>query len=390
MKSMLLKRNIFYFVCLLGLLFSCNSENISEQELRYFEDYESPPGAWTLINLKGEQLVKPIYDNIRDPKNQLVPVNYKGKWGLITLSGEVVIPHRYKELMHSENEEVLAKTFEDQYLRLTYEGKILDTLDFSFVSTFVNGLARACTNGSCGILNKRKEWIIPPKYTAINDFENDMVLADDSEGKVLLDQSGQELIKDTDVFWISSQYLATFNVSEGYKIYNVKQGIATMELAGIDELIVGNEEHCYIKFQDKGYFYMLHSKKRMPCASHLLNYVGHGLWSFLDESKVGLISSNSDEILQPHFDLIYPFEDGFSVVALNDRWGYIDTLGNTAIPLHGRLAFGFHKGFARIIYGNSIAIIDDKARMVWEGSTKYLEVKRPINGIARAQLNYYK
>ena len=59
-------------------------------------------------------------------------------------------------------------------------------------------------------------------------------------------------------------------------------------------------------------------------------------WDFID--KTGNI------IIEPTFDWVKPFSEGFAVIKVGDKWGYIDQKGKYLAKQQFRFAYDFSEG----------------------------------------------
>jgi hypothetical protein len=71
--------------------------------IRFFKNGFAPVKVnerWGFVDLNGEEVVKPVFDNVKNFENGFFEVKQKGMWGIIDLRGDTIIPFIYDELKH--------------------------------------------------------------------------------------------------------------------------------------------------------------------------------------------------------------------------------------------------------------------------------------------------
>lgn len=185
----------------------------------------STDGGWTIINNKGQQLVKfggipgPIYSDL---DYELIRHQLKGKWGFINRKGEIVIDYKYKD----------TKDFSEGLAPIKVRGKwgfideknnIIIKPIFDNVNLFHNEVAGFELKGKWGFINKKGEIIIDAKYTSVYDFSEELCavnnfdydMANGSWASEVIDKKGNVIFKGE--FYNFNQYKnGIANYWEGY------------------------------------------------------------------------------------------------------------------------------------------------------------------------------
>jgi hypothetical protein len=92
------------------------------------------------------------------------------------------------------------------------------------------------------------------------------------------------------------------------------------------------------------------------------------------ENRWGLYDGQGRAILQPKYDDVRPFSEGFAAVnvgAQNDhglvrggKWGYVNRQGDLVIPVQYDFAREFSQGLARVGAGKSVKFLDKTGKVV--------------------------
>lgn len=189
----------------------------------------------------------------------------------------------------------------------TIDGKRMTGLNFDFIDSFNEGLARVAIHGhGYGFVDENLNLVIPMKYNAAGNFNDGKALARRDDKWILLDKSGRELELGRGS---SNKYQEICNYSEGMC------RVSTLKL----------------RFMDLAY----HSDYDSIA----------GTWGFLNES--------GKEVIPPQYIYANDFNDGIAIVAKGnwtidpkwdneycqgrywrdeELWGAIDKDGNEVIP----------------------------------------------------------
>jgi len=81
------------------------------------------------------------------------------------------------------------------------------------------------------------------------------------------------------------------------------------------------------------------------------------LWGFYDINK-------KCESIEPKYDAVRPFSEGFAAVKMGDKWGYINKQGEMVIACSFKQAYDFHEGLAFVNTDESYSIIDKQGNFV--------------------------
>ncbi len=89
------------------------------------------------------------------------------------------------------------------------------------------------------------------------------------------------------------------------------------------------------------------------------------------EDKWGFMDTIGNLVIEAKYDDVGPFSEGLAAVNLNGKWGYVDHSGAMVIQPIFRSAWAFHEGFARVTPFDQPALFIDKSGkpMLSEGWT---------------------
>ncbi len=200
----------------------------------------------------------------------LALVNRNGKYGYLNTKGEIAIPYQFD---HADqfSEDLASVKLDDKYGFIDKRGEIVIAYQFQNTGSFYNSIARVKKNGLYGFIDKRGKIIIDFKFNNAYDF------------------------------WSKSIVCVLTNDGWGF----------TDRCGDIIRI-------CYYKEV------MMHTKDGMFRVGNRDKYAN---------SKYGLVNNEGQEIVSCKFDDAEFFSEGFAAVKRDKKWGFINTLGDIAIPL---------------------------------------------------------
>jgi hypothetical protein len=96
------------------------------------------------------------------------------------------------------------------------------------------------------------------------------------------------------------------------------------------------------------FFICLMVSASISCAQQKDTKESSGLFPIIQNGKVGYINKKGEIVINPQFDLAFPFSEGMAAVRSGERWGYIDKTGKIVINPQFDLAFPFSEGKALV------------------------------------------
>jgi WG containing repeat len=139
-------------------------------------------GKWGFINLKGNVISTPKYD---DPgilqydsdtlgavyKQSFIIVKSKDKYGVMNVSGKETIPPKY-EVIRDLKDGLMFYAIHNKVGLIGKSGKEITLPKYDDITDFSEGLATISISGKKGLINSIGKEIVPPKYDQIGAFHN--------------------------------------------------------------------------------------------------------------------------------------------------------------------------------------------------------------------------
>lgn len=180
-------------------------------------------GKVGFINRKGEEVIKPSYDDAGNFSNGHVSVLKDQKVGVINKSGEVVIPFDYEDigafsdgvtfykksgmygLMDTTGKKITEPTFEGlgnvsegllAFLKdkkigfINTKGEVVIQPQFDFANPFSEGLAMVAVGNKAGFIDKQGNTVIPCTYDNAESFRDGCALVVVNGAHSLIDKKG--------------------------------------------------------------------------------------------------------------------------------------------------------------------------------------------------------
>ncbi len=137
---------------------------------------------WGFIDLKGNVVVSPEFDEVLPFSDGLAAVRRGKKWGYIDKSGELVIAAKFTHAYSFEDGRAPVETWgtwsfgdfsEDRAVFIDKKGDIVLRGKFWVVRPFSEGLAAVASedsHGKYGYMNTAGQMVIAPRYTNVGEF----------------------------------------------------------------------------------------------------------------------------------------------------------------------------------------------------------------------------
>lgn len=326
------------------VLSGCNLFDSSvDYNLSLIPFQEKEDGDWGFINLKGEVIIKPDYENrpsIFRNGYSLVKTR-KGFYDYINTDGKLM----EQELKNASifNEGLACVVEENQPISyLNTDMKIVFTLDkeIELAGLFSQGLAKVKkSDGKWGFIDKTGKVVIDAKYDYVESFSEELALVmkyNDENIKQygFINKRGEVIIKIDDKYEILSSF------SEGLAAYSDGDGWGFINKTG-EKIIKANDEwenvtafcNGYSSFKednewglvDKEGNQIIRNKYKYPLKFY------NDLALIIDNDKIGFINLERDEVIEPEFDEIgLPFLTNTAIVKDGSDYIFIGKDGKPA------------------------------------------------------------
>ena len=357
----------------------------------------SENGKWGYIDVSGNMIIAPQYDEVRDFREGMAAVMVDDLWGFINTSGETVVPLEYEFVY--DYSEGLAKV--SHRGRIGYyvdkTGKIIEikaSEDCFDWGSFHEGLVKVKFEYSGSLRNESfvnksgKE--VTDRYSIVKDFSEGLARVENySEDTTsfftnsmhgYIDKSGNQVI--------DLKYYNACDFSEGLAAVSISNTYGYDERWGfIDKN--GNEVISF-QFDAAGDF-------SEGLAAIAMTDGEDGIsWGFINKLGVNVIA--------PEYIYVCSFHEGLACVRSrsNEKWGFIDPSGNVVVDFQYDGASGFRGGLALVAMDDyNMGYIDKTGKLVYSfklegGMTSYrvisdLKVRTilDMDGDVRWHYDYY-
>lgn len=206
------------------------------------------------------------------------------------------------------------------------EGKIICYPKYDIISNFYNDFAKVGLNGKFGLINKKGEEVISPSFDELTFFTKGLFYFKMEHMYGVIRENGQVLI--------APKYETLQLSNNNNLVYFDGENIGLVNQEGLEIPIfkhIKNYSHAILTypkifFKDNNYY----------MGYPLLEY-SEGLTTSFQESNgvisYGFINEKFISVIQPQYDWVQPFKNGFASVVKNNKWGVIDRNNNIIIPI---------------------------------------------------------
>lgn len=301
-------------------------------------------GKWGLIDNKGNEITRFIYDNISSDFLDGYSVMLNNKFGIIDVNGKEIIPNIY--------EDIYSVSFNNN-----------EENDFNkYKSLFYNDIIAVKLNNKWGYLNRNNINITPIIYDTIKNFNEEVAIV----GKYIFFGKRKKLM-----YGLVNKNGKEITSLSYDNIVDYNGGIAAVEITEYFEVNKNNRkegEEAKITFTKIDY--------------SSINY----------DEKIDLLYCQSGKVEDDKYIAKSKY------IAIR-KWGYIDNNGKIIIPIQYAEAYNFVDGIAKICnakltysseYGyvylssHKYRLINNKGESV---SKEYEDIRVLRNGFARVKQN---
>ncbi len=384
-------KSISYILIIFTFLFlsSCKNEpkildESSSIEDIYFSDYEAPDEKWGYMDMSGETVIKPKYDDVRDMKSNITAANLNGRWGYIDQSGKTVIDFIYKQVLdfNEEEDRAVVQDFSNNWILIDVDNKIIVSLEYQDYKSFSGSYCPVAYAGQWGLIDRDGNEIIKPAYGSIKIIgESCIVKRDDKYGIIAID--GKELMPfDYDRIDVNDNSILRVKSKGQYGFYDMN----TYQKISPEYANASKMEDGYFVVNDKSGKCTIINKQFktvIEIEADKVEYANENLWKYKRNGLWGLIDISGNQITPPKYELMNKFQEGYILYSVDDKWGYIDTKGEVFIPAELPLAWDFKDGLARVFHSKGVGFFNkDKVLVI---DKRIFEVRDFYNGLARYQ-----
>ena len=339
-------------------------------------------GKYGFIDHTGKIVIEAKYDFAANViRDNLIYVSANGNYGFIDTNGKVVIEPRFKAALWFSEGLALVQNHEDEWGYIDHQGE----LKIPFMKydnqpwDFAEGLACVKTGGKWGYIDAKGDLSIKPSFETTRNFSCAYAVVNPQDGYGFIDRSGH--------LCTSEYYDECHDFSEGFArvIKNGKSGYCgsdCMLAIGIQyewgrDFVEGfacvnkKGKVFYIDTNDRGInekLTAMNADKVEDCM--LILEFSEGLAPIKIDNKWGFIDKVGDIAIKPFADFVDNFSDNAAFFRCKDRSGFIDNKGTVIVSLHSQsktiLLPGFYNGICGIKEADDTwAYINKKGDCIW-------------------------
>jgi KWG Leptospira. len=265
---------------------------------------------WGLVNKNGKEIISPKYEGVCPFVGGFSAVMVGEKWGIIDKSGKEIIPIKYDGI----------GVYKPQGNNYPFKDIPCDDLE----DLVREGLIAIKVGDKYGFVDKSGKVVISPKYDAVIPFVGG-IAAVKRDGKWgFVDKTGKEIVPPTYEYpVIDYDYLKL-----GYLPVVEKAGKYSTPFGGEYDFLVHVDSNLFLA--KKGDKWGLIDKKNREVLSFKYDDLSHlhkDLFVYSERGKYGVISLKRGVIVQPRYDKIFYAGEGIIGLVLNNKVGFMDTLG---------------------------------------------------------------
>jgi hypothetical protein len=362
----------YYHLLLLLAFFSCGDDKKDAQvsnEEAYFEDYDSPRDKWGYIDTTGVLVIDKKYDDLRPFKNGLAMANYEGKWGFIDKKGFEVIPFKYRSTFPFKDGLARIQNFDKKYGFIDKSGATVIPDTMGLVYDFNSERARAKKGDIYGYVNTKGKWVIEPQFKKCSNFVNGharvyqfgkaALIGTDGKFKIPYEDGNDKLFStESNVIRAKKGKMYRYYSLKNYKIVkdNVLNGIDFVDNLAALEKEEGEWDIVDINF-----------RKKFSVDADKVKYGGNGNWIIVKDKKYKLFNSKGKEQTTNDYDMIFAFNEGIAPFEKNEKWGYMNEMGEELMPAVLPLAWEFKEGYARVLSNGIVYMNKNMEYLVRKG-----------------------
>lgn len=266
------------------------------------------------------------------------PVEQNGLWGFIDNKGNLKINPEY-DWVEPFKENIAAVGQDDKVGFITKAGNLIGNIEFEDTYGFKNGYAVVAIDEKYGAINRLGKWIIPAVYEDLGEFSDGFFYAENEEGYGYIDENGKIAIDF--VFENATDFqngLAVVQKDGKYGVVNTKGNlVSNFEFDWIQPFQT-NRYPSKFKLGEK---FGLIDQAGVVIVDSIYTQIGdfsEGLALAANGNKYGYINTRGDTIIDFKYDFtpevlrFSKVENGYIRISQNKKVGVIDTLGNRVFP----------------------------------------------------------
>ncbi len=328
---------------------------------------------WGLMNSEGKIVREPIYDAISEFKRWgMAVMQREGGVGLLGPEGEELIPPLYQDIkvLHPRLVSVMQ---DDQWMVLDLNARVILEPGFRQLLMYGEYLAYE-KGGRWGLLRSDGEHIAPPVYDFIRQAPFGYFFTERENLQGLLDANGTELLRPEweHIRLPDAQLFICRKANEWYlkqkKAKPCTQKFSHYQLLDSTFILLYQEENTYLYSRTAGKI----------VASNGFD----GFYSFSDKRvlakkrhKIGLIDDAGKVVLKPVFDEVQAFAKDIYRVRIDKRWALARENNTLVLPFEWDYISPLEHVVAYVLKNGKQGLVNFLGELLLPPEYDYIEVK---------------
>ena len=223
----------------------------------------------------------------------------------------------------------------------------------NLANVYSEGLGSFTRGGKQGYADLSGEIVIPPTFEYAGDFTSGVARVRLNGKEFFINRKGEK---------VTAEFAATFDFSDGLAAVIVGHQVGYIAPNGAFAIPPTYSGTSGIQFSE-------------------------GLVAVRVGDKVGFMNKSGSVVVHPSYDDAYPFSEGLAPVQVENKFGYIDRTGKLVIPIKYQVAQRFTEGVAAVTLENKSGYIDHSGNYVvaptFDGASPFCA------GVARVVTNQH-
>jgi hypothetical protein len=323
--------------------------SVSKDIYVYFLD-----GKCGLLDKSGNKITLPLYDSIGKFLHNVVLAKKDKHWGALDDSGVEIIPTKYKFAeIDSSNfiRTLLLENEAEKWYLFNSKGQSVLPEPFAYIGT-INNLNNFIyqSQGKYGIMHTSSKEVLRPVYNDIKEYDQ-LYLIQSNDGFGLMTQK---------LKWLYQPYADSIQILPGKNVvYKFQNNYHLLDSTGWEKI----------------------------CSQIPLHPLPDGLLESRNKNKIGRITFEGEEVLQPVYDSIMPLTKDSALVAFtNKQVAMYNFSRDTLIGPNDRIQeiFPVSEGFWGVKIKGKYGFIDHLGRI--RIANRYDAIGKFVNGYAPVKL----
>ncbi|HWB63103.1 MAG TPA: WG repeat-containing protein, partial [Chitinophagales bacterium] len=142
---------------------------------------EADSCRYGMIDKRGHWMIRPLYEDLDDPSNNLFLASKDGRYGYLNKRGDVVISFKYTDAIDF-SDGIAGVALDSNWFFIDTTGKQLFLEHFQDVSSFKEGMCAVTADGdNWGYIDTTGNFVIQPDYEDADDFSGGVAIVSKKE-----------------------------------------------------------------------------------------------------------------------------------------------------------------------------------------------------------------